>query len=73
MDRQARYKPQAENEYFSDGRNDRPVPAKTVARGNYFNQAEVFLLGSKIRHSATRLLIKVSRLMARSLKLCQSK
>lgn len=42
MDRQARYKPQAENEFFSDGRNDRPVPAKTVARGDYFNQAEVF-------------------------------
>ena len=45
MDRQARYKPQAENEYFSDGRNDRPVPAKTVARGNYFNQADVFSAG----------------------------
>jgi mono/diheme cytochrome c family protein len=42
MDRQARYKPQAENEFFSDGRNDRPVPANTVARGDYFNQAEVF-------------------------------
>ncbi len=42
MDRQARYKPQAENEFFADGRNDRPVPADTVARGNYFNQAEVF-------------------------------
>lgn len=42
MDRQARYKPQAENEFFADGRNDRPVPAKTVARGDYFNQAEVF-------------------------------
>jgi len=42
MDRQARYKPQAENEFFADGRNDRPVPANTVARGNYFNQVEVF-------------------------------
>jgi len=42
MDRQARYKPQAENEFFADGRNDRPVPAGTVARGNYFNQLEVF-------------------------------
>lgn len=42
MDRQARYKPQAENEFFADGRNDRPVPAGTVARGNYFNQADVF-------------------------------
>ncbi len=42
MDRQARYKPQAENEFFADGRNDRPIPAGTVARGNYFNHAEVF-------------------------------
>jgi hypothetical protein len=42
MDRQARYKPQASNDFFADGRNDRPVPAKTVARGDYFNQAEVF-------------------------------
>ena len=45
MDRQARYKPQAENEFFADGRNDRPVPANTVARGNYVNQAEVFSAG----------------------------
>ena len=42
MDRQARYKPQAENEFFADGRNDRPIPTGTVARGNYFNQEEVF-------------------------------
>lgn len=42
MDRQARYKPQAENDFFADGRNDRPVPAGTVARGNYHNQLEVF-------------------------------
>ncbi len=42
MDRQARYKPQAENDFFADGRNDRQVPAGTVARGDYFNQVEVF-------------------------------
>jgi mono/diheme cytochrome c family protein len=42
MDRQARYKPQAENEFFADGRNDRPIPVGTVARGDYFNQTEVF-------------------------------
>ncbi len=42
MDRQARYKPQAENSFFEDRRNDRPIPANTVARGNYFNQVEVF-------------------------------
>lgn len=42
MDRQARYKPQAENDFFSDGRNDRPLPVGTVARGDFFEQAEVF-------------------------------
>lgn len=30
MDRQPRYKPQAENEFFPDGRNDRPVVPGTV-------------------------------------------
>ncbi|MGK0176680.1 MAG: mono/diheme cytochrome c family protein [Lentimonas sp.] len=42
MDDQARYKPQGANSFFSDERNDRPVPANAVARGNYFNQAKVF-------------------------------
>lgn len=42
MDRQARYKPQAENAFFADGRNDRQIPANTVARGNYHNQQDVF-------------------------------
>jgi mono/diheme cytochrome c family protein len=42
MDRQARYKPQAENEFFSDGRDDRPQPALTIARGDFFNKMEVF-------------------------------
>ncbi|MEM1222488.1 MAG: cytochrome c [Verrucomicrobiota bacterium] len=42
MDRQPRYKPQAENSFFSDGRNDRPIPVNTVARGNYLNYVEVF-------------------------------
>ena len=42
MDRQARYKPQAENHFFADGRNDRPIPINSVARGNYHNQVEVF-------------------------------
>lgn len=42
MDRQARYKPQAENDFFKDGRNDRPLPANTVARGNYLNYETVF-------------------------------
>ena len=34
MDRQARYKPQGENAFFGDQRNDRLPPANTVARGN---------------------------------------
>jgi mono/diheme cytochrome c family protein len=42
MDRQAKYKPQAENSFFEDGRNDRPLPVHSVARGNYFNQQDVF-------------------------------
>lgn len=42
MDRQARYKPQAENSFFDDGRNDRPIPTGAVARGNYLNYNEVF-------------------------------
>ena len=33
MDRQPRYKPQAESKFFADGRADRPTPAGTVARG----------------------------------------
>lgn len=42
MDRQARYKPQGENSFFSDRRNDRPIPVNTVARGNYLNYEQVF-------------------------------
>ena len=42
MDRQARYKPQGENNFFADRRNDRPVPVNTVARGNYLNYEQVF-------------------------------
>jgi mono/diheme cytochrome c family protein len=33
MDRQAKYKPQAESKFFADGRADRPLPAGVVARG----------------------------------------
>ena len=42
MDHQARYNPQAANTFFSNRQNDRPIPANTVARGNYFNRVEVF-------------------------------
>jgi mono/diheme cytochrome c family protein len=33
MDRQPKYKPQAESRFFADGRTERPVPAGVVARG----------------------------------------
>ena len=42
MDRQAKFKPQAENAFFEDGRNDRPLPANTVARGDYLEVEAVF-------------------------------
>jgi len=33
MDRQAKYKPQAESKFFADGRADRPIPPGTVPYG----------------------------------------
>ena len=33
MDRQAKYKPQAESRFFADGRADRPIPPGTVPYG----------------------------------------
>ncbi|MGA2446142.1 MAG: cytochrome c [Opitutaceae bacterium] len=33
MDRQAKYKPQADSRFFADGRADRPLPAGVVPRG----------------------------------------
>ena len=42
MDHQAKYKPQMSNSFFQDGRNDRPIPVGTVARGNGLNQQAVF-------------------------------
>jgi mono/diheme cytochrome c family protein len=58
MDRQARYKPQAENDFFADGRNDRPVPAGTVARGNYFNQQQVFSTDFQDSHLGDTVFLK---------------
>ncbi len=42
MDRQAKFKPQGENPFFGDRRDDRPVPRNTVPRGNYLNYEQVF-------------------------------
>lgn len=40
MDRQPKYKPQAESRFFADGRTDRRPPANTVPRGiGYTSQA----------------------------------
>ena len=33
MERQGKYKPQAESKFFADGRADRPIPAGTVPHG----------------------------------------
>jgi len=42
MDRQARFMPQAENAFFDDRRDDRPVPENTVARGDERQRPKVF-------------------------------
>ncbi|MGH8017164.1 MAG: c-type cytochrome [Opitutaceae bacterium] len=43
MDRQPKYKPQAESEFFADGNTDRPVPANVVARGRSVGTDSRFL------------------------------
>lgn len=42
MDRQNRYEPQGENNYFGNGMDDRLPPVNTVARGNALDRAGVF-------------------------------
>ena len=42
MDIQAKYKPQGENSFFADGRNDRPAPAGAVMRGQTADIQNVF-------------------------------
>ena len=42
MDRQAKYKPQAENDFYKNRQNDRLPPKLTVPRGNALIQKEVF-------------------------------
>jgi len=43
MDRQAKYKPQAESKFFADARADRPIPAGTVPRGRSVEADPSFL------------------------------
>lgn len=42
MDRQAKYLPQGKNDFFSDERNSRPVPANTVQRGYEWDAKKIF-------------------------------
>jgi len=42
MDWQIKYKPQAENDFFNDNRNDRPVVPGTVERGYMWDTGDVF-------------------------------
>jgi len=42
MDYQERYKPQGENSFFEDGRNDRPEVSGTVGRGHAWEIKDVF-------------------------------
>lgn len=51
MDFQDKYKTQGRNQFFPDGRNDRPVPAGVVARGSQLNEVEVFT--SDYKHDAS--------------------
>jgi mono/diheme cytochrome c family protein len=43
MDRQGKYKPQAESKFFADGRADRPIPAGTVPHGRTVEADPAFL------------------------------
>lgn len=43
MDRQAKYKPELESQFFADGRVDRPLPAGVVARGRTVAENADFL------------------------------
>ena len=42
MDRQAKYKPQSENDFFANKQNDRLPPTRSVPRGNLLDIKQVF-------------------------------
>ena len=42
MDRQAKYKPQSENDFFANKQNDRLPPTRSVPRGNLLEIKQVF-------------------------------
>jgi mono/diheme cytochrome c family protein len=43
MDRQPKYKPQAESRFFANGMTDRPLPPNVVARGRHVKAEDSFL------------------------------
>ena len=57
MDRQAKYKPQAENAFYANGQNDRLPPKLTLSRGNALSVKEVFNPDFKALSSAEELLL----------------
>jgi len=42
MDRQPKYRPQAESRFFADGRTDRPLPVGVVSRGDIRADASLY-------------------------------
>lgn len=42
MDRQPKYRPQAESRFFADGRTDRPLPVGVVSRGDLRADASMY-------------------------------
>lgn len=57
MDRQAKYKPQAENGFYGNGQNDRLPPKMTLSRGNALEVKKVFTTDFKAKSSAEELLL----------------
>jgi hypothetical protein len=57
MDRQAKYKPQAENGFYLNGQNDRLPPKMTMSRGNALEMKEVFAIDYTANSAAKELLL----------------
>ena len=57
MDRQAKYKPQAENSFYKNRQNDRLPPKLTISRGNALKQKEIFDTNYKGKSSKDVLLL----------------
>ncbi|MFZ5494516.1 MAG: c-type cytochrome [Verrucomicrobiota bacterium] len=51
MDHQAKYKPQAESQFFADGRADRPIPAGAVPRGRTVEADAAYLRADDARYA----------------------